>query len=1189
MSVKRPARQGPSKWQQKARKGAGCDRLVGGREQCLSSLPKGETQPLPSISKAFEKSKTDTGRDVLKEELQWLLEELARGPTKIEEGDLPPSKSTLRLPPAVLLQGFHHLSFQPLTQPAESPLKAASPLPLKAFAALRSSCSAAKPVDCRGEAVRARAGAPQDLLSSHLERALRNQQRAKEARNLLAAAADTTQGEGGNLQQQQQQHGPRESYQWNPNHLGAGQGAPQQVVGGAPMGGGDGGSVAYRQAGTGAPGEGFLCSPGERRHEGQQQGGPFGGSPCDRQLDSSGGWAPSRRDASSSSSSSSRYHLAAGDYDAWAGPVAVSTVQYSDWESRSFPWDAEIQRINRSKSVINAVLSARDVFVMMPTGGGKSLCFQLPALVSGGVTAVVMPLLSLMQDQMEQLQELGVECRAFTSNQSWEEQRQVYEELRDEQNAIHLVFLTPEKLSGSKALRSALHDLNKQGRLSRFAVDEAHCVSQWGNDFRPDYCQLRRLREEFPNVPIVALTATATVAVLQDVQKQLGMREPVVFQRSFDRPNLRYEVLPKQRLRAVQQVVELIMQNFRGLCGIVYCLSQRDCERVAEGLEDAGISAAYYHAKLNSDKREHVQRSWMENRYKVIVATLAFGMGVNKKDVRFVIHTAMPKSLENFYQASDRTSWDGEEARCILLYDYHDKQRQTFLMQAGSEGRRREAREQQGQQNASNLLLMLQYCEELFECRRVFILRHFGEDFRGTCDTECDNCKRRRSLKPHVVACGSLAKEVVALVRGLRSKSPSFPLTLASLRDALLGRKAKGIKYQELVQAHSQFGCLQRAKWTPAATARLLHSLVIHEVLWERCVASSNQQGSFTTYIELGRRADEAGMSVQSLVMDEPPTGTGKRSTKADGAFPQSADNSSPPCDGGEAPAKKARVVFSANTNASYPQSVMNYTAGSMTSAPQARGAEEAGHSGGVVGGLSAALAESLRKRLSNVREDLAKRASLRTTKSIASNAAVEAMVRHLPTTLAQLQALPFKELQGGKKGEKYGQILVAEVRAFLCENRMTHLLREDARGMPPPGVSLPALPATENTGDEEFVSVGGPTEPSLALQESTRRPSCSGTAPGGVPFSQTCVSQSVYFKARASTDQLGAFAAQSTRPGFAMTSSQRGSSSHQQQSMQCQQRPATLVPPPPDGGGQSTYAAPDLWDPEDLDYLDYL
>ncbi|KAL8442075.1 hypothetical protein Emag_006672 [Eimeria magna] len=328
-------------------------------------------------------------------------------------------------------------------------------------------------------------------------------------------------------------------------------------------------------------------------------------------------------------------------------------------------------------------------------------------------------------------------------------------------------------------------------------------------------------------------------------------------------------------------------------------------------------------------------------------------------------------------------------------------------------------------------------------------------------------------------------------------------------------------------------------------------------------------------------------MSVKSLVLDEPPTGGTKRSTKAEGALPQSADSSSPPGDGREVPAKKARVVSLANTNASYPQPVVN-AAGSITTAPQARGAVEAGHIVASVGGpLSASLADTLRRRLMNVREDLAKRASLRTTKSIASNAAVDAMVRHLPATLAQLQSLPFKELQGGKKGEKYGQILVAEVRAFLCENRMTHLLKEDARGMPPPGASMPALPAAEDTGDEEFVSIGGTTEPSLALQASTRRASCSGAAPGGVPFSQTCVSQSVYFKAAASREQLAAFAAQSTRPGVATTTSQRDYSSHQQHSVQCQQKPASLAPPPQlDGGG---FAAPELWDPEDLDCLDYL
>ncbi|KAL8433032.1 hypothetical protein ACSSS7_004143 [Eimeria intestinalis] len=236
-----------------------------------------------------------------------------------------------------------------------------------------------------------------------------------------------------------------------------------------------------------------------------------------------------------------------------------------------------------------------------------------------------------------------------------------------------------------------------------------------------------------------------------------------------------------------------------------------------------------------------------------------------------------------------------------------------------------------------------------------------------------------------------------------------------------------------------------------------------------------------------------------------------------------------------------------------------------MTTAPtQARGSGE-------IGPLSALLAGALRKRLMNVREDLAKRASLRTTKSIATNAAVDAMVRHLPATLAQLQALPFKELQGGKKGEKYGQILVAEVRAFLCENRMTHLLREDARGMPPPGASMPSLPAAADTGDEEFVSIGGTSDPSSAFQAST--------VPGGVFPSQTCVSQSVYFKAGTRTEQ-------STRAGVApITASQRNC--HQQHSMQCQQKPASLVPQPQTNEGG--FAAPDLWDPEDLDCLDYL
>ncbi|CBZ50960.1 hypothetical protein NCLIV_040350 [Neospora caninum Liverpool] len=599
---------------------------------------------------------------------------------------------------------------------------------------------------------------------------------------------------------------------------------------------------------------------------------------------------PSHASVSSGASSTFRSNFRVGrdDYDAWAaGNVRVNTAS-RNWEGdRSFEWDSKIHQCNQEvfgnrsfrpmqRAIINAVLSQRDVFVMMPTGGGKSLCFQLPAVVSGGVTVVVMPLVSLITDQLEQMQLLNVGCRAFAANQPWEEQKAVYDELRRGDGEINLLLVTPEKLKGSSLLRSCLHELNREGRLDRFAIDEAHCVSQWGNDFRPDYRQLQSLREEYPNVPLVALTATATKAVLQDVIAQLRMQEPVVFQGSFDRPNLRYEVRPKVTKRIIEDIATTIKTEFDGLSGIVYCLSRRECERVAEGLQKhARISAGFYHAQLDPEKREEIQRDWMNDDIKVIVATLAFGMGINKRDVRFVIHCAMPKCLENFYQESGRAGRNGDEASCILFYNYHDKQRQSHLIQLnsadGPSGCRRHD-DGQASRNEENLLPMLAYCEEEDECRRRFILRHFGEDFRGTCAVACDNCRRRatRVGPPRVMRCADEVAQILDLVRRCKADCPSFPLTLSSLRDLLLGKRntRRGADVERL----PHFGLLAKRAWSPETAFRLLKRLIIHQILHERCVTTSSSGGSsgfsgFTAYVDLGRQAGQASSCVSAWTL----------------------------------------------------------------------------------------------------------------------------------------------------------------------------------------------------------------------------------------------------------------------------------------------------------------------------------
>eukprot|EP00920_Eleutheroschizon_duboscqi_P038627 GHVT01092735.1.p1 GENE.GHVT01092735.1~~GHVT01092735.1.p1 ORF type:complete len:563 (+),score=81.04 GHVT01092735.1:1178-2866(+) len=385
-----------------------------------------------------------------------------------------------------------------------------------------------------------------------------------------------------------------------------------------------------------------------------------------------------------------------------ANRPAVDIEEDNGSFSGRFEWEVSIHRINqqvfgntsfrtKQREIINAVLARRDVFAMMPTGGGKSLCYQLSAIYSPGISIVVMPLISLMQDQAEQLSLLNVSCTSLVPTQTSEEQLEIYDALDKASEssssssaangAPKILFCTPEKLNYSSALQSCLRKVHRRGKLDRFVVDEAHCVSQWGNDFRPDYGKLGALRQAFADTPILALTATATTAVLRDTVAKLGMIRPVVFRLPFDRPNLRYEIKVKNKNRVAVDMAELIKSKFQGQSGIVYCLSCLDCEKVAAALKNEGVIADFYHGQVEMQRRQQVQRAWMNDEIKVIVATLAFGMGINKKDVRFVLHSAMPKSLENYYQESGRAGRDGMPAECILFYNYYDKQRQSGLFQ----------------------------------------------------------------------------------------------------------------------------------------------------------------------------------------------------------------------------------------------------------------------------------------------------------------------------------------------------------------------------------------------------------------------------------------------------------------------------------------------------------------------------
>src|SRR5882724_1038573 len=443
------------------------------------------------------------------------------------------------------------------------------------------------------------------------------------------------------------------------------------------------------------------------------------------------------------------------------------------------------------EEIISDALEGRDVFVLMPTGGGKSLCFQLPALLHNGLTIVVSPLISLMKDQVDALQTSGIAATYLNSTLNRQEASERWRGLH--RGDYRMLYVAPERLMLDTFLERALN-----WNIAQIAIDEAHCISEWGHDFRPEYRELKKLRKHLPDVPTMALTATATERVRSDIVKELNLREPRCYVASFNRPNLTYRVVPKAA--PYEQLLEFIRSR-PNESGIVYCASRKRTDSLARNLNEDGVSAKPYHAGLTAAERTKNQESFLRDDVRVVTATIAFGMGINKPNVRFVVHYDLPKNLESYYQETGRAGRDGLPSECILLFRPSDVAKQLHFIDEKSEKEARIARAQ--------LQQMVHYAETR-ECRRAVLLEYFGETFPlQSCDS-CDSC-----LQPRETFDGTVhAQKFLSCVYRIHARH-GFGFGLGHVVDVLRGADTEAIRqrgHNEL-STYGIGGELKRGEW----------------------------------------------------------------------------------------------------------------------------------------------------------------------------------------------------------------------------------------------------------------------------------------------------------------------------------------------------------------------------------------
>lgn len=531
------------------------------------------------------------------------------------------------------------------------------------------------------------------------------------------------------------------------------------------------------------------------------------------------------------------------------------------WNSRDFLWTRELEVNNRKvfgnhsfrpnqREVINATMSGHDVFVLMPTGGGKSLTYQLPAVVCPGVTLVVSPLVSLIQDQIMHLSQANIPATYLSGNMEWQEQQQILNELGSNCCKFKMLYVTPEKIARSDNLLRHLESLHRRDLLTRIVIDEAHCISQWGHDFRPDYQGLGIFKQMFPKIPLLALTATATTSVKEDVVQALGLVNCVVFKQTFNRSNLRYSIMPKTK-KCIEDIDKFVKENHRDECGIIYCLSRMDCEKLSEKLQELGHKVAFYHGSMDPQQRAYVQRQWSKDEINIICATVAFGMGINKPDVRFVIHHSLPKSIEGYHQECGRAGRDNLPSSCMLYYNYGDYIRVKHMLTQGAaeqspmvSGTGRIAVTNAGrilETNLENLSRMVSYCENDVDCRRVLQLAYLGEKFDASnCKKTCDNCSKMINFVEQDVT--NQAKQLIELIKAMGQRFSS-----SHVLDVFRGSMSQQIKRykHESLSLHGAGKSLSKGD-----ASRILHRLVLEDFVVED-IMKSDVYGSLSSILKV--------------------------------------------------------------------------------------------------------------------------------------------------------------------------------------------------------------------------------------------------------------------------------------------------------------------------------------------------